>query len=129
MPQQIKFTIPLNPYTKKNGQQIVYAGKYPKIVQSKLYKAYEKDCGWYLNKIKPIPSGLINIEAHYYRKTLHKVDLSNLNAALHDILVYYNIIEDDHYEIVGGSDGSRVFIDKINPRTEVTITYMNENKE
>lgn len=50
-----------------------------------------------------------------------KVDITNLHSALHDILVKVGVLEDDNYKIVASTDGSRVFVDEGNPRTEVEI--------
>ena len=47
--------------------------------------------------------------------------MSNLIASADDILVKYGILEDDNFHIIVGHDGSRVKIDKDNPRTEITI--------
>ena len=58
-----------------------------------------------------------------------KVDIANLHSALHDILVAAGVLKDDsslHPRIVAGTDGSRVYVDAKNPRTEVTITSMEE---
>ena len=54
--------------------------------------------------------------------TRHQVDLTNLQAAIDDILVHYKVIKDDNYSIIVSHDGSRVFYDKEHPRTEVYIT-------
>ena len=54
--------------------------------------------------------------------TRRRVDLTNLQEALCDLLVHYNIIEDDNCKIVTTMDGSYVGYDKENPRTEVEIT-------
>lgn len=121
-----KTTIPLNPRTKKNSMQMITRPK-PRLIQSKLYRQYESDC---LKLLKP-PRELINCKvivcATYYRQTLHRCDITNLNGALHDILVKARILEDDNYKIVIGTDGSRVYIDKDNPRTEVKIYKIKED--
>lgn len=54
------------------------------------------------------------------------MDLANLHEALLDILVTYGIIADDNYTIVHSMDGSRVMIDKVNPRTEITISRISQ---
>jgi Holliday junction resolvase RusA-like endonuclease len=66
----------------------------------------------------------VNVKAVYYMQTRRKVDLSNLNSALHDILVDAGVLADDNRDVVAGHDGSRVFYDKDTPRVEVTITPM-----
>ena len=55
-------------------------------------------------------------------QTRRKCDIVNLLQAVCDILVKYNIILDDNYTIVSSHDGSRVYYDKDNPRTEISIT-------
>lgn len=116
--------IPLNPRTKKNSQQIMInhkTGK-PFVMQSSKYKEYEKDAGWFLKKLpKPINEP-VNVKCVFYRETRIKCDLSNLLEAAMDILVEYGILADDNFNIIIGFDGSRVYIDKENPRTEIEIS-------
>lgn len=119
----VEICIPLPPVTKKNSQRIGYRtvnGKtVPFIIPSAKYKQYEEDCGIFLK-----PLGIkepVNIRALFYMPTRRKVDLTNLNEALHDALVVNGTIEDDNCTIVAGTDGSRVLYDKDNPRTEVLI--------
>lgn len=124
----IRFTIPLNPRTKKNSQQIIqnrYTGK-PQIIQSKLYKDYEKEAGWFMPKLEKPIDYPVNIQAVYYRDSKRIVDLNGLNQCLHDVLVTYGVLKDDNSRIVVGTDGSRVLFDKKNPRTEVTITRLDD---
>ena len=113
-------TIPLNPRTKKNSMQLITRPS-PRLIQSKKYREYERDC---LRVIKA-PSSPINkpviVKATYYRETRHSVDITNLNGALHDVLVKAGVLEDDNYKVVVGTDGSRIHFDKNNPRTEVEI--------
>ena len=57
-------------------------------------------------------------------KTRRKVDILNLQAATDDLLVLADIIQDDNSSIVKSHDGTRVYYDKENPRTEIYIyTY------
>lgn len=116
----IEFIIPLVPITKKNSQQIVLVKGRPMIIPSKYYKQYEKACKSFL---KPLNINYpINIECVYYMPTRRRVDITNLLSATHDVLVKYQVIEDDNSKIVYSVDGSRVFYDKTNPRTEIRIT-------
>lgn len=119
----IKFTIPLEPRTKKNSQQILLNRKTGKrfISQSDIYKQYEKDCKWFMPKIETITTP-INIKYTFYRSTRRLCDLNGLIQAMDDILVKFGIILDDNFTIVAGHDFSRVKIDKENPRVEVEIT-------
>ena len=124
----VEFTIRLIPRTKKNSQQIIYVNGYPRIIPSKAYKQYEKDCKPFIPKIKTIREP-VNVKAVYYMPTRRGVDLCNLHEALCDVLVRYGVVEDDNYKIIATMDGSRVEYDKHNPRTEVTITRKGENHE
>lgn len=120
--------IPIKPYTKKNHQQIFYRNKatetgaskkVPFVSPSPQYLQYAKDCGIF---IKPLQiDDPVNVKALYYVDTLRIVDLTNLNEALHDILVTHGLLTEDHCRVIVSTDGSRVYYDKENPRTEVTI--------
>ena len=123
-----KFTIPLEPKTKKNSVQIMKNRKTgaPFVAQSAAYREYQEQCGRFIPKSpKPI-DGKVNIKAVYYMSTRRKVDITNLHSALHDVLTHYGVIADDSADIVLATDGSRVKYDKDNPRTEVEITALNE---
>lgn len=115
--------IPLNPRTKKNSQQIVINKKTgrPFVMQSSKYKEYEKNCGYFLRKPNKPINEPVNVKCVFYRETRIRCDLSNLLEAAMDILVEYGILADDNFNIITGFDGSRVYIDKENPRTEITI--------
>ena len=116
--------IPLNPKTKKNNQKIIYntKTKHSMIVQSNAYKEYEQAAGWFLKR-PPCPiSEPVNIKCVFYRDSERRCDLTNLLEAIDDILVKYKIIADDNFKIIYSHDGSRVFVDRGNPRTEIEIT-------
>lgn len=119
--------IPLNPRTKKNNQKIIQnrKTKAPMVVQNDRYRQYEKDAGWFIHspRMKPIDFP-VNIKYTFYRENQIRCDGLNLSAAMDDILVKYGIIADDNFKVVAGHDGTRVFVDKENPRTEIEITRM-----
>ena len=115
----LTFTIPITPVTKKNHQQIVKAGGRYIVVPSKQYKEYEKATKQYIPDAEI--SERINVKALYYMPTKRRVDLTNLNEALHDCMVKHKCIMDDNSNIIFGTDGSRVLYDKVFPRTEVYI--------
>ena len=131
MPEAITFTIDLNPRTKKNSQNIYLnprTGK-PFVSTSDAYKAYAKGA------LMLIPASArqhidypVNVKAVYYMQTKRKVDIANLHSCLHDVLVSAGVVEDDNCKIIAATDGSRVRYDKEHPRTEVTITPMNEGQ-
>lgn len=121
----IKFTIGIEPKTKKNSMQVVIINGRPRLIQSKAYRDYEKAAIPFC----PV-SGIdyaVNVKAHYYRRKHHRVDLTNLESALMDVLVKAGTLKDDCANIVVSTDGSRVFYDADNPRTEVEITEVTEN--
>lgn len=115
--------VPLNPKTKKNSQRIVInrrTGR-PMVMQSEVYKQYEDNCGWFLKKPQRPIDCPVNVKCVFYRDSARRCDLTNLLEAIDDILVKYRILADDNFNIIVSHDGSRVFIDKANPRTEITI--------
>lgn len=116
--------IPLNPKTKKNSQQIIVNRKTGRamIIQSKEYKEYEHDVGFFLKKIPQPIDKPVNVKCIFYRKNAIRCDASNLTAAIDDILVNYGILADDNFKIICSHDGTRVYIDKDNPRTEIEIS-------
>lgn len=122
MKNLIKFTINVAPVTKKNSQRIVInrsTGR-PMILQSERYLQYEKDAHWFLPRVETIDTA-VNVKAIFYMPTKRRVDLVNLQEALLDVLVKYEILADDNSNIVHSMDGSYVDYDKDNPRTEVYI--------
>ena len=127
----ISFVIPIEPRTKKNNNQILRnrrTGK-PFVASSKEFAEYQDNCRAFMPVLdKPIDYP-VNVKAVYYMHTRHKVDITNLHNALHDILVHYGVLADDNMKIVVSTDGSRVKYDKQHPRTEVTILGSSERFE
>lgn len=123
-----KFTIPIHPITKKNNPRIYRAGSKTIVLPSKAYEKFENDC------LKLIPSKYrmninypVNVKVFYYVKTKRRVDKTNLESAIMDVLVKAGVLADDSAispEIVVSTDGSRVLIDKTNPRIEIEITQV-----
>ena len=121
----INILIPIAPVTKKNHGTIKVRSGKPLMLPSKQYRQYESDAGWFLkdyagmNITKPV-----NIKCLFYMPTKRVVDLPNLLNAIDDVLVHYNVIEDDNRDIVATHDGSKVLYDKENSRTEIEITFL-----
>lgn len=59
--------------------------------------------------------------------TRRKVDKTNLESAIMDVLVDAKILADDNRNIVAATDGTRVYYDKENPRTEIYIEDFTED--
>lgn len=119
----LKFTIPLAPISKKNSQRIMInrtTGK-PFIMPSAAYKDYEREAALF------IPRGVlintpVNVQCRFFMPTRRKCDLTNLLEAIDDVMVKAGLLADDNYTVIESHDGSRVFYDKDNPRTEIHIT-------
>jgi Holliday junction resolvase RusA-like endonuclease len=115
------------PRTKKNSGQIIMAGGKPRLLPSKPYKEYRECClwripGWQKTRIN-YP---VNVQCEYYMGTVRKVDMVNLMEATLDILVDAGVLADDNSRIVVSHDGSRVMLDRENPRAVITITKAGE---
>ena len=124
------YTILLPPVTKKNSAKVVHTGqkcpvckrgKNIRLLPSKKYRQYEEAAMWYLQRKEPITTP-VNVQCLFYMPTAHRVDLVNLLEAACDVLVAAGVLADDNRYIVYSHDGSRVFIDRENPRTEIYIT-------
>ena len=99
--------------------------KRPFISPSSAYKAYRKAALMMIPQEARVGIDYpVNVKAVFYMPTRRKVDLSNLNSAIHDILVDANVLSDDNRDIVAATDGSRVLYDREHPRAEVTITKL-----
>ena len=123
----IYIEIPIAPKTKKNHQRLMVNRKTGRhfVAPSEQYKVYERDCGWFIQPpAKPIDY-MVNVRCIFYMPDRRKCDLTNLHEAIDDILVKYGVLADDNYTIIAGHDGSRVKVDRKNPRTEIYIEEMN----
>ncbi len=124
--------IPLNPKTKKNSQKIITNPKTgrPIIVQSDDFRQYESDAGWFLKTPAQPIDYPVNVRVIFYRDSARRVDLTNLLEAIDDLLVANKILKDDNFQIIAGHDGSRVYIDREKPRTEIYIEHISKyNKQ
>ena len=116
---RLEFVIELNPITKKNHGQIIYANGRPMLIQ---YQQYEKDCAPFMPRLEKPIDFPVTVSAQFYKNNRRACDLVNCLQALLDILVKYRVIADDNYNVVYSVDGSRAGYDKLYPRTEVVIT-------
>ena len=122
-----KYIIYGKPITKKNSPRIGYVGAHCPVCHK---GKYAKAAKMYL---KPAPKnpldGRYNVKCLYYMPTRRKVDKTNLESAIMDILVDAGILKDDNSNIVAATDGSRVLYDKSNPRTEIFIEEMEDEAD
>lgn len=130
MKEVMKFTIPIVPRTKKNSNEIRYRRGKPYVAPSHLYENYEYEGIMRIpEKYKKEIDYPVNIKAIYYVKRNARIDKTNLESALMDMLVAARVLKDDSAikpSIVVATDGSRVYYDKDNPRIEVEIMKMEE---
>ncbi len=117
-----KATIEGCPRTKKNSPQIRRgSGGRRYVAPSDAYTAYQDAAGWQLRRPDAPLAGRYNVQVLYYMDTMRRVDLTNLLEATCDILTHYGVLEDDNSRIVASHDGSRVLLDRDNPRAEIEI--------
>ena len=127
-----RYLIPEIPRSKKNSQQICVNRKTGRrfVRQSEQYNDFETAASYFLHPKpkKPIDYP-VTVKCTFWMPTRRKVDKSNLEAAIHDILVKYGILDDDNRDILASTDGSRVYYDKGNPRVEIEICPLKEEYE
>ena len=111
------------PRTKKNHQQILKnrSGR-PFVAPSKDFLLYQEKCLWQIKTPHRAISEAVNVRCLYYMPDHRRVDLVNLMEATCDILVKAGVLADDCAAIVAGHDGSRVLLDRKNPRAEIEIS-------
>lgn len=130
LPNVMRIIIPLCPVTKKNSQRIFVNRKTrrPFISTSEKFREYEKAASLYCNghKADEFP---VNVKLMFYMPNKRKCDLTNLIEAIDDILVKTGVLPDDNYNIIAAHDGSRVYVDKDSPRTEIYIEKIQEQEE
>lgn len=128
----MKFTIPVKPRTKKNHMQLVTlkTGR-QMLLPSKAYKQFEKEV---LNFVAENPliiksneefklpiQDRINLKCTFYKEKDYKADLAGYIQAIQDALVKAGVIADDNHKIIESTNGSKVKLDRDNPRIEVEI--------
>jgi Holliday junction resolvase RusA-like endonuclease len=111
------------PRSKKNSKRIIVCKGRPMIIQSELYKQYERECAVFLPKLENPISSPINLKCTFIVPDKRKRDLTNLLNAIQDILVKYKILEDDNYNIVNTTDGSQIIYEKNVAKTIIEINF------
>lgn len=133
---ELRFTLPGQPITKKNSQEIVLIPskktpgvKRPIIVPSEAYRNWAKGLGYIANSVHvdrddlPIDSP-VWVCALVYCQTRGHGDLNNYTAALADWLENVGILKND--KLILSWDGSRVRVDSYKPRIDVCISAFTE---
>lgn len=125
-----RFTILGIPRVKKNNQKLVTkrnfktGGLYAKKINTKAYAIWHSEALAQILKQKPAMEidYPVNLKCLFYMANAGRVDLSALYEGIQDTLVECQVLTDDNYKIVASHDGSGVFVDRANPRMEITIT-------
>lgn len=124
--ETIKIEIPILCRSKKNSQQIVWNKNThkPIIIQSKLYKEFEEKCGYFLKKYAMNINTPVNVKCTFIFGDRKKRDITNLENAIADILVKYNVLEDDNYNIIASWDGTKCYYEKGVNKTIIEISEL-----
>ena len=110
------------PTTKKNSSRVVKCGKFTKVLPSKAYEEYEKDCLIQLLSYKyKRYEGPVHVCARYWMPDKRSYpDLVGLMQATADILEKAQVIVNDRD--IRWWDGTGIIgFDKDRPRVEITI--------
>lgn len=123
----LAFTVTGPPRSKKNGARIV-TRPFPRLLPSKAWCEWRDTCRFdapITPNVVVIPrwSGdTCNCAATFYVDSMRRIDANNLYSGLADLLQHHGVVDDDACIIAW--DGSRVYLDRDNPRTEVVLTPM-----
>ena len=124
-------------YAKKNSSSSIWNHYTKKLIRttSANYKGWENDAmkqlglfsanGRHRHIENPIDCPVI-LKCHFYNYDNRIRDISNYYEGLQDLLVQAGILKDDNFKIIIGHDGSRMFIEKENPRIEFWILKAEE---
>lgn len=134
-----KYVIPLDPRTKKNSHRISGCGKRCPVCgkyERQFVRNATKTTDYAFKAVKylqPKPTkpieGPVWLVYKLYTQTWHRKDDLNLYEALDDILVTNKILKDDDRKTIRSRDGSRVYYDKENPRSEIYIYSYSEEED
>jgi len=127
----LKIVYPGKPITKKNHQRILKNRRTGQsfISQSNAYLAYEQQCLKFTpRQARRKIDTPCKVTCVYYMPDKRRVDITNLLAATHDILVKAGVLADDNSRIIRSVDGSRVELDRARPRVEVEVALLENAK-
>lgn len=118
----LSFTVVGAPRTKKNSIRVVGG----RVLPSEAWTRWCRDAlfqfaGAYMMHPPRWKGGAANVCALFYVDADRKVDAVNLYQGLADLLEKRGCVEDD--VVFASWDGSRVVVDRANPRVEVTLTF------
>lgn len=124
MPADYRYTVSGQPIVKKGTQKVVRSHGRTFVTYSPQYRSWHHramdELALQKRPAEPIDYPVILV-CTFFVQTLRVVDLSALYEGIQDTLVKMEILKDDNAWIVIGHDGSRVHLDRDNPRIEVSI--------
>lgn len=125
----LKFVIETIPRSKKNSQEIIFNKKTGRrmVIQNKRYTEFEKECKWFIPKLEKPIDYPVNLSCCFYVNDARRRDIANYLEAIQDILVKYNVLEDDNYNIIASLDNCKMEIDREYPRVIIEITKKETN--
>lgn len=125
----LNFTIPIQPVSKKNSQQIMInqkTGK-PFVMPSKRFKEYESAAMWFIPRNQMIDYP-VNVKCLFFMGSRRKCDLTNMLEAIDDIMVKAGLLSDDDFTVIQSHDGSRVLMTKKNREPKYLLNRQKQNK-
>lgn len=128
----IRFTVWGSPRTKKTSNQVVTKGRV-RVLPSKAWSRWVKTAPILrgITREEPVRQVLsiadrpYNICATFYRDA-RRGDAVGYYQGLADLLEKRGVISDDKW--LCAWDGSRLRVDRVNPRVEVVLTVMDEDQ-
>lgn len=121
---ELHYIVSGSPIVKKNTQKVVRSRGRTFVAYSPQYKEWlhraMDELALQHRPEEPIDYPVILL-CKFFMQSLRVVDLSALYEGIQDTLVKMEILKDDNFNIVIGHDGSRVLLDRDNPRTEISI--------
>lgn len=120
----LKIVVEANPRSKKNSQEIVFNKRTGKrmVIQNKRYTEFERECKKYMPKLENPIDYPVNLSCSFFVCDARRRDIANYIEAIQDILVKYNVLVDDNYNIITSLDNCKMEIDRDKPRIEIEIT-------
>ena len=143
----LHLTIPWPPAVKKNSKKVgrISRGKrrgQVAVFSSDSYQRWEKNAIEYVkasvarHRLLRTPDVYrlpyktrVHITASIFVGDERRRDLTNLLEGPLDVLVKAGVIIDDNWKIVNNLDGSRVYLDRDNPRVELLIREDRSDEE
>jgi Holliday junction resolvase RusA-like endonuclease len=112
--------IPGSIRSKKNSKRIYSCGRFKRVLPSKAYCEWEEQARKIIHKRNPLLTSDVTVEAHIYYSG-QQPDLSGCMESLGDCLE--GVIWENDRQIISW-DGTRLYHDKNNPRTEIIVRWV-----